>query len=184
MVSDGFFQPASLTFNVSGKQDLENDLRAIRAVHGGLDPLSVAGHRMGRRALELLGLPRGSRELVAIVRTPMDARYAAVADGIEAATGATMGRLSLLLEEARSLEEAASVFSNRSGGESLTLRLRPEFLERAASASGPDAEALALKVATMEDSEIFESSGLREASSPLVARLSVERLGLRSSKGD
>lgn len=146
---------ASLSFRVIGKSTVNRNLQSIRAIHGGLDPGAVAGYRIGKRALSELGLARGARELLAIHRAAMQPQLAAMVDGIQAATGATIGRLNLRLEKpgAKGVE---TIFSNQSTGRSIVIRLSSASFGLMTSTAGEETEARALKLATMTDGELFD----------------------------
>lgn len=144
---------ASLTFRVGGIADVSDTFHAIRRIHGELSPAAVAGYRMGQRALDMLGLERGAGGLHVAVYAPLETSHAGVADGIQASTNVSVGRLSLVLREAPEAELRV-VFAEKRTGRSLTARLRPEVVS---ALTGPpeEAESRAMKIATMEDGEIF-----------------------------
>src|SRR5262245_34261564 len=75
-----------------------SDLDKIAFVHGGAGPFAVAGYRIGERALKELNLPRGSFSLEVIHKTPSEVQWSCIADGAQAATGASPGKLNLRLE--------------------------------------------------------------------------------------
>ncbi len=152
---------ASLTFRVTGKIEVNRSLQTIRAFHGRIDPGAVAGYRIGRRALAELGLAAGAEELVAVQRAARLPQLTAMLDGIQAATGATMGRLNLRLEESDA-KHVETVFANRATGRSVAFHLLPECLEIVRAPGGTEVEERALKLATMTDDELFEISPGRE----------------------
>ena len=105
----------------------EECLARVREFHGAAGPWAVAGYRMGVRALKELGLPRHSFELLVIHRCPAELQYSCVADGLQAATGASPGKLNLRVEEATA-RDLRTVVEDRRSGRCLTFRLRPEFM--------------------------------------------------------
>jgi len=154
---------ASLSLRVLGKTDVVGDLQTIEAIHGGLDPAAVAGFRMGRRALAMLALPSGATELFALHKSPAEAHYAAAVDGIQAATGATLGRLNLLLEPVATAAESETLFFNRATGESVTFRATAGLSRLLRKSFGAPAREAALRAATMTDEELFEVSPLMKS---------------------
>src|SRR4051812_35439965 len=74
-------------------------LARVTEVHGAAGPWAVAGYRIGERALEDLSLPRHSLRLSVVHRAPAQVQYSCVADGLQAATGASPGKLNLRVEE-------------------------------------------------------------------------------------
>ncbi|MEM1556353.1 MAG: FmdE family protein [Candidatus Bathyarchaeia archaeon] len=73
---------------------MENDIELAAALHGHLSPGVALGLKMGWIGLKLLGLKKGDKRLFAIVETPL-----CLADGIQAATGCTIGHASLRVED-------------------------------------------------------------------------------------
>jgi len=85
---------------------------------------AVAGFRMGEFALRELGLPRGSFDLEVSHHTPQQVQYSCMADGEAVATGASLGKLNLILAEAAPAE-THTVFKRRSTGQSWICASRP-----------------------------------------------------------
>ena len=79
---------------------IRDRLDRVRAIHGGTGPWAVAGYRMGERAMKDLDLPRQSFSLGVVHRCPAKVQYSCMADGLQAATGASPGKLNLKVEEA------------------------------------------------------------------------------------
>ena len=88
-------------------------LARVKEVHGAAGPWAVAGYRIGERALKELGLARHSHELDVVHRCPMQVQYSCMADGLQAATGASSGKLNLHIEEA-TVDGLQTVVRNRS----------------------------------------------------------------------
>lgn len=145
---------ASLTFRVGGKVQVNRSLQSIRAFHGRIDAGAVAGYRIGRRALTELGLAAGAEELLAVHRARPEPQFAAMLDGLQVATGATIGRLNLRMEETDGGVE--TIVTNRATGRSLVFQLTPDCLATMRSPEGAEAEALALRLSTLQDSDLFE----------------------------
>ena len=127
---------------------------AIVGVHGGAGPWVVAGYRMGRYALQKLGLPKGSFDLEVIHHSPREVQYSCIADGAAAATGASLGRLSLSLSEAPA-PDTRTTYIKRSTGERITLQATPEFAERYKDLPRPQLMAAGQEVLRLPDTAIF-----------------------------
>jgi formylmethanofuran dehydrogenase subunit E len=138
-------------------------LERVAAIHGTAGPFAVAGYRMGERALAELGAPRGSFDLEVVHETPPAVQWSCIADGLQAATGTSAGKLNLKVIEV-SADHTSSVVRNRKTGQALRFELAPAFLarwkdlprERLAQAGG---EVMALK-----DDEIFTVTRVQEGS--------------------
>lgn len=134
----------------------DNDaLAAVRSVHGGAGPWVVAGYRMGRYALEALGLTRGSFDLQVVHHSPREVQYSCIADGAAAATGASLGRLNLSLEPAPA-EQTRTTYRNQQTGASLTLQTTAGFAQRYLNVPRARLSAAGAEVLHLPDAEIFE----------------------------
>lgn len=133
----------------------EAKLEAVARVHGGAGPWAVAGYRMGERALELLGLARGSFDVEVVHHTPQEVQYSCIADGASAATGASVGKLNLSLVDAPAADTHTR-YTNRKTGASVTLRLTKAFTERFKDVPMERLAAAGREVVALPESEIFE----------------------------
>src|SRR3954447_14031898 len=91
-----FFVPLLLITADSPRPDANRSstcLARVREIHGASGPWAVVGYRMGERALKDLGLHRHSFSLMVVHRCPAQVQYSCVADGLQAATGASPGKL-------------------------------------------------------------------------------------------
>lgn len=106
-----------------------NPLQKVASIHGGAGPWAVLGYRMGIFALEKLDLKPGSFDLDVQHASPRTPQYACVADGAQAATGASLGKVNLSLIEA---DEAhvQTTYKKKSTGQTLTLKPTPGFRDR------------------------------------------------------
>ncbi len=120
---------ASITFRVSEQPPVAVMMDEVSAIHGAAGPWALAGYRMGLRALKELGLKRGSFDLEVIHETPMQVQYSCMADGIQAATGASAGKLNLKLKEVAP-EGLRTVFRKKSTGETCVMELKPNLKAR------------------------------------------------------
>jgi len=132
-------------------------LDRVAAIHGTAGPWAVVGYRMGERALAELKLPRHSHDIQVIHRSPAKVQYACVADGVQAATGASPGKLNLRFEEV-ALEEMCTLIRHADGSGSLRMTLRPEFARSISSLPKDQLAAEGRRVAELDDEEMFEVS--------------------------
>jgi formylmethanofuran dehydrogenase subunit E len=149
--------------NVAADPEAEDNseaLAAIRGVHGGAGPWVVAGYRMGRYALAKLGLERGSFDLEVVHHSPREVQYSCIADGAAAATGASLGRLSLSLEPAVA-PETRTTYHNKRTGTSVTLATTAAFAQRFESVPRPQLSAAGEQVLQLPDAAIFRELPLQ-----------------------
>jgi hypothetical protein len=129
-------------------------LARVKEVHGATGPWTVAGYRIGDRALKELGLPRQSHDLGVIHRSPAEVQYSCIADGVQAATGASLGKLNLRVEQA-TREELRTLIRDRKSGRTLTFTLEPEFARSIADLPMDRLEVEGRRVAALPDYVIF-----------------------------
>lgn len=130
----------------------EDILARVAAIHGNPGVFAVAGYRMGERALQELGLPRGSFQLRVIHHTPLKVQYSCIADGWQAATGVSAGKLNLQLVEAEALfTEVEDANTHRQ----LKFELKPEFLRRYLNTPFAEQARAAREVVELSDDQIF-----------------------------
>jgi hypothetical protein len=146
---------ASLTFRVTGKSDVSGKLQSIRAIHGSLGPWPVLGYRAAEIAMRTFALSHGSSDLLAVVQTPLREPFAALADGVQAATGVSTGRLSLQLAPTSDASDMLTKFTNPSTGRTMSIRPRPEWLDRLQHTPPEEIESAAMQLATLGDDELF-----------------------------
>src|SRR5262245_57524916 len=92
-----------------------DELQLVKQIHGGIGPWAVAGYRIGRRALKELGLPRHSFSLDVAHYSPRLVQFSCMADGLQAATGASLGKLNLRLVETEVTKLSTVLVDRRSG---------------------------------------------------------------------
>ena len=109
---------------------------------------------MGERALKDLGLPRHSFSLLVVHRAPAQVQYSCVADGLQAATGTSPGKLNLRVEEVP-VEQLATIVEDRKSGRRLTFTLRPEFVRSIKDLPHGRAAEEGKRVAGLPDDQIF-----------------------------
>jgi formylmethanofuran dehydrogenase subunit E len=129
-------------------------LARVREIHGAAGPWAVSGYRMGERALKDLGLPKHAFTLRVVHRCPAQVQYSCIADGIQAATGASPGKLNLRVEEATAAG-MKTVIRDEKSGRVLTFTLKPEFVRSVRDLPLERLEAEGRRVAALRDDEIF-----------------------------
>ena len=102
-------------------------LRRVKEIHGTENVWAVAGYRIGARALEELRLPRHADSLMVVHRFRSEA-YAVMADGLQAATGASAGKRNLRLEETVQAN-ILTLIEDRNTGRRLRFSLKWEFVK-------------------------------------------------------
>lgn len=139
----------------AGQANSDGDaLSRVAEFHGVAGVFAVAGYRMGVRALKELGEPRGSFALDVTHRTPFEVQYSCIADGWQAATGVSAGKLNLHLTQVAAKELETDIKDQKTG-ETLAFRLRPEFLKKYLNLQQQKQPAAARSVLAMPDDQIF-----------------------------
>ena len=110
---------------------------------------------MGVYALGKLGVSRGSFDLEVVHHTPRAVKFSCIADGAQASTGASAGKLNLAVVDA---DEAhvATTYRRRSTGQSITLRPTASFATRFADFPRDQARTLGKQVLELPASAVFE----------------------------
>jgi hypothetical protein len=129
-------------------------LARVKEVHGAAGPWAVAGYRIGERALKELGLPRQSHQVEVIHHCPAEVQFSCIADGVQAATGASPGKLNLRVEPAPR-EELRTVIRDKMTGRTLTFTLEPEFARSILNLPMSRGLAEGQRVASIPDDAIF-----------------------------
>jgi formylmethanofuran dehydrogenase subunit E len=129
-------------------------LARVAEVHGMAGPFAVAGYRMGARALSELGLQQGSFDLEVRHESPAEVQWSCIADGAQAATGASPGKLNLQLRPV-AREAMRTVFRRKSTGKTLITRLKPAFVRRFLDLPREQLGAAGATVAALPDDDIF-----------------------------
>ncbi len=129
-------------------------LARVGEIHGAAGPFAVAGYRMGQRALRELGLTAGSFDLEVRHESPAEVQWSCIADGAQAATGASAGKLNLALREA-ARENTRTVFRRKSTGKSVSFQLKPGFVKRYLDLPRDKLTDAGAEVMKLPDDEIF-----------------------------
>ena len=172
----------TFSFGVKGKTDVSGSMQLLRAIHGDINPWAVAGYLMGERALTELEMAFGSDRLLALHHCPQKLPFTAMLDGIQAATGATVGKLNLRLIPA-SESDMRCEFIDMDSGDKLTYRLTPAMFQQMLAVEDGDARALALQMMTLPEADIFISATTRPETIP-PTEASEERLRPAADRSD
>jgi formylmethanofuran dehydrogenase subunit E len=114
---------------------------------------------MGTYALDKLALRAGSFDLDVRHESPRSPQFACVADGAQAATGASLGKVNLSLVEA---DEAhiQTVYRKKSSGLTITLRPTQAFRDRFKDVPREKLGAAGAEVLGLPDDALFEVVGV------------------------
>lgn len=135
--------------------DSENEiLSRVEEFHGACGAFAIAGYRIGVRALKELNARRGNLHLDVTHNCPFEPQWSCIADGIQAATGVTPGKLNLRLIEA-SRDRLETVVSDKRSGEILSFHLQPAFLAKYLDTPDERQSNAAREVLRLSDSRIF-----------------------------
>jgi formylmethanofuran dehydrogenase subunit E len=129
-------------------------LARVKEIHGAAGAWAVVGYRMGDRALKEFSQPRHSFSLMVVHHAPAQVQYSCIADGLQAATGTSPGKLNLKVEVVP-IERLSTTIEDRKTGRLLTFTLRPEFVRSIKDLPHERAEAEGKRVAVLPDDEIF-----------------------------
>jgi formylmethanofuran dehydrogenase subunit E len=150
-------QPTSRpTSRPAGPASTDELLARVAAIHGAAGPFAVAGYRMGQAALRELGLEAGRFELLVVHASPAAVQWSCVADGLQAATGTSVGKLNLRWVETDG--EVESRIGTRDGARTLVGRLRQGFLDRYLETPRERLLAAGREVAELPEAELFTLS--------------------------
>jgi formylmethanofuran dehydrogenase subunit E len=135
--------------------EVDRALDEVARVHGAPGPWAVLGYRMGRFALRKLALEPGSFDLEIEHRTPKKVQYSCIADGAQAATGASAGKLNLSLTDATEAT-VETLYRKRSTGQLVVLAPSESFRVKYTNAPRERARELGREVMLARDEELFD----------------------------
>lgn len=139
-----------------GSRDADAEaLEAVARTHGGAGPWAVAGYRMGVFALTRLGLSRGSFDLEVRHESPSEVQFSCVADGAQAATGASLGKLNLS-HVVVTRAELKTTYRNKVTGERVVLRPSKAFVLRFENVPRERLGEAGREVLHLSDADVFE----------------------------
>jgi formylmethanofuran dehydrogenase subunit E len=134
-------------------------LARVAEIHGAAGPFAVAGYRIGERAVRDLGSSRGSFDLEVVHETPAQVQWSCIADGLQAATGTSAGKLNLKVVEV-SADVSRTVVRNRRTGKALRFTLTPGFLHRFLDLPREKGQHAGQEVLNLRDEDIFQVTPL------------------------
>lgn len=145
---------AAATLAVEAHEEAENEPSVVRTamIHGTAGPFAVAGYRMGEEALRRLKLPRGSFDLEVIHHSPAQVQWSCVVDGLQAATGASLGLMNLLRVTDT---ETYSLVRNRKTGQTLRFELAAGLIQANLNLPKNKLFSAGVRVAKMPAAEVF-----------------------------
>lgn len=135
--------------------DVEARLDQVAAIHGGSGPFAVAGYRMALHAMKVLQLEPGSFDLDVEHHSPKMVQFSCIADGAQAATHVSVGKLSLRWVEAP-WEATETIFLKRSTGQKLVLKPAASFLKTFMNLPYERSRENGRKVLALPDAQVFE----------------------------
>lgn len=138
--------------SVSDLPQRREPVRAVRRIHGGVGPFAMAGWVMGQHALKELRVENPRFDVEVVHASPAQVQYSCIADGLQAATGASLGKLNLRRIDS---EQTISVIRNRTTGEARAYRLKPDFLKRFSDLPKEELRGAAETVLTIPSDELF-----------------------------
>jgi formylmethanofuran dehydrogenase subunit E len=145
---------ANLEHLAFSTEDLACLLEKARDLHGHLGPFLVVGVRAGLRGLRELQTRKESLDVSAKVRLKYTVPYSCILDGVQVATGCTIGNRRLTYENS---PNPMIVFRNRAG-RAVTVSILPQAIDELMRQLAKDApaEEAAYKAAAMAEEELFE----------------------------
>lgn len=126
----------------------------VKEFHGGSGPWAVVGYRMGEHALRAFRKPRGSFEVGVVHHSPAEVQYACMCDGLQASTGASVGKLNLKMVEAKP-EGLCTEITDRATGRTIRYTIKPELAKAILDLPLDRLEAEGKRVAGLPDDELF-----------------------------
>lgn len=139
----------------AGADETDARLDAVAQIHGDAGAWAVAGYRMGEHALKTLGLKRGTFGLTVEHQSPKEVRYSCIADGVQAATGASLGRLQLSWKEAKAAA-LVTVFTDKASGKSVKLKPTAAFMKKYMEVPREKAREAGREAMVAKDADVFE----------------------------
>ena len=135
-------------------QEVETCLSRVLDYHGHLGPWAVIGYRVGERALRESGLQRSSKDLIVVHRCPEAVQYTCMLDGLHAATGASIGKLTLK-HEVVPAEQLGTVVVDRAHGRQYHFTINPELVSAILNLDHEHQISEARRVAALTDEKLF-----------------------------
>lgn len=146
---------AALPLIAHEDHDKDPAIERVSLIHGGTGPFAIAGYRMGVAALRQLKTNRGNFQLEVVHYSPRVVQWSCIIDGLQAATGASLGKLNLRLEESTP-DHVYSIIRNRKTGQQVKVRLTPAFVRAHLNLKDSELAAAGARVTAQPESEIFQ----------------------------
>ena len=142
--------------------DTESEaVREVRFVHGAPEhgvpgPWALSAYRIGKHALEKLGLTRDKAwELVVTHKAPREVRYSCMLDGLLAATGCSPGKMNLVHDPVENEDALETVVLHKPSGRTLTYKLTKAFRDKIRDVEPAGFPVMAKLLEGMKDDEVF-----------------------------
>lgn len=135
--------------------EVDKQLDEVAAIHGEAGPWATMGYRMAQFAMKKLGVTAGKGDLIVEHRSPRAVQFACVADGVQAASKVSVGKLSLSWSEAK-VDDAQTIFTRPSTGAKVVLKPSAKFRETFLNTPREKARENARKVMGLKDAELFD----------------------------
>jgi formylmethanofuran dehydrogenase subunit E len=135
-------------------ESAEEIMRAVKTIHGGGGPFAILGYRMGQRALTELRATKGSFALEVVHRAPAEVQWSCIVDGLQAATGTSLGKLNLHLLPA-TRQTIRSTVTDRKSGKQVVFFLNQAFLKKYLNIPNEELEKAGETVLGLPDDELF-----------------------------
>ncbi|MEQ8272407.1 MAG: DUF4198 domain-containing protein [Deltaproteobacteria bacterium] len=142
----------TLTFRIPETRSFAEAVDRVTVVHGGPGPFAMAGYRIGLDALARLGHSRGTTKLEVRHHSPDTVQWSCVVDGVQAATGASPGKMNLTRSTAK---DVYTEIVDRKSKRRLKYRLTDAFVKRFLDRPRSEAQAAAAEIAAMPGDAIF-----------------------------
>lgn len=147
--------PHSTSPTTQATASTEAMIQQVAAVHGAAGPFAMAGYRMAQHAMRALRSKRWDWSLRALHATPHKVQWSCIADGVQAATGVSAGKLSLRIKKVKTNKETLTLIWHRKRNIVIRYRLTPSFVKRFLHTPRQQLKAAARQVATLPESQIF-----------------------------
>lgn len=148
----GFLAAATAVAARAHDDEHEPPIARTAMIHGTANPLAVAGYRMGELALGRLGLERCSADLEVTHYCPASAQWSCIVDGLQASTGASLGKMNLRRVDAG---EVYSLVKNKKTGQQLRFELTASFMKANSNLPASKIYPAGLEASTMKEAEVF-----------------------------
>ncbi len=134
--------------------DKDPAIERVSLIHGGTGPFAIAGYRMGEAALRQLKTNRGNFQLEVIHYAPQEVQWSCIIDGLQAATGTSVGKLNLRMEPSTA-DQVYSIIRNRKTGAEVKLQLTSEFIQQNLNLKNEELAAAGARVTAIPEEKIF-----------------------------